>query len=509
MQDLLNFPPVPDRDFITLGERNGDIVHVPADRYEETKLPGYPDVSLSKDFLRVSQENSAPLFLAHEETLCKKALNAWYETGLSEALAVLNRDDGAPSLVSAVASGILTVIRWAKSIHPLISKLTLSTDDIINQYSSPTNWSPGIICSFAWHPHALKFAYALIDDSVKVHTGGMSLVPILRTKLQKNVIDLAWQPFSSSVLAVACRSCILIWHVEPMSLAERPSASCVQILQQDHHSPVSSLGWSPSGDLLLSASPIDTAVMVWNVAMEAVVPLRRIGGGGNTMVCWSPDGFRVMSATPGSVFRVWQTKTWGCDKWTLPSGRCQTACWSPDGSTLLFATDTEPLVYAVTFSTNKEAGTVGGNRTAEVFLDLSLVSLTSSLDEDIKIGGCVQSLVWDPTGSRLALLFKESFGCKKNLIAVFRTTKSPSLKATPCGWVKGEEGDSAQFICFKPKFQDGALLTVVWSSGRISQVPFYFLVPDKISSGGPLQMAPQFGPQPDCLLFSSAMSDLD
>ncbi|XP_052832772.1 aladin [Octopus bimaculoides] len=438
MQDLLNFPPVPDRDFITLGERNGDIVHVPADRYEETKLPGYPDVSLSKDFLRVSQENSAPLFLAHEETLCKKALNAWYETGLSEALAVLNRDDRVSIVIDSVC---LSFCR-----------------------------SPGIICSFAWHPHAIKFAYALIDDSVKVHTGGMTLVPILRTKLQKNVIDLAWQPFSSSVLAVACRSCILIWHVEPMSLAERPSASCVQILQQDHHSPVSSLGWSPSGDLLLSASPIDTAIMVWNVAMEAVVPLRRIGGGGNTMVCWSPDGFRVMSATPASVFRVWQTKTWGCDKWTLPSGRCQLPCLLCAAATSL-----PPFV-------------------------LSLV---------VVIGGCIQSLVWDATGSRLALLFKESFGCKKNLIAVFRTTKSPSLKATPCGWVKGEEGDSAQFICFKPKFQDGALLTVVWSSGRISQVPFYFLVPDKISSGGPLQMAPQFGPQPDCLLFSSAMSDLD
>lgn len=510
MLTLNAFPPVPAQDFVTLGERNGDLVHVPVDSHDaqENKLPGYPNVTISKDILRASQENSAPLFLAHEETLWKKALNAWYETGLSESLEVL-RKDGAPSLVSALAKGMLTLISWAKSIHPLFSKMTLSTDDVINQYSAVSKWSSGVICSFAWHPHTTKFAYALMDDSVKVHTGGMALVPILRTKLQKSVTDLAWQPFSASVLAVACRSCILIWHVDPMSLAERPSASCVQVLQQDNHFPVSSLGWNPSGDLLLSVSPMDTAIMVWNVAMETAVPLRRIGGGGNTMLAWSPDGFRVMSAAPSSIFRVWESKTWSCEKWTLSSGRCQTACWSPNSDALLFAMDTEPLVYAVTFSVTKEGGEIIGSRAARIFLDLSMVSHSSVNDEQIKIGGSIQYLAWDPTGSRLAVLFKESIGCKKNLLAVFRTTNSFTLDATPCGWVKGDESDSAQFICFKPKFDDGALLTVVWSSGKISLIPFYFVVPDRISSGGPLLPAPPLGTQTQNELFTTTLPSLN
>lgn len=47
--------------------------------------------------------------------------------------------------------------------------------------------------AFAWHPHTLKFAYALGDDSIKVHSGKSDLVPTLKHKLQKNVADLAWQ----------------------------------------------------------------------------------------------------------------------------------------------------------------------------------------------------------------------------------------------------------------------------------------------------------------------------
>ena len=47
--------------------------------------------------------------------------------------------------------------------------------------------------AFAWHPHTLKFAYTLGDDSIKVHSGKTDLVPTLKHKLQKNVADLAWQ----------------------------------------------------------------------------------------------------------------------------------------------------------------------------------------------------------------------------------------------------------------------------------------------------------------------------
>jgi len=71
-----------------------------------------------------------------------------------------------------------------------------------------------------------------------------------------------FRPMSSSVLAVACHSCVLVWHVDPQSLATRPSTSCVQILSCPGHSPVISLAWCPLDGLLVSASPADNALMV-------------------------------------------------------------------------------------------------------------------------------------------------------------------------------------------------------------------------------------------------------
>ena len=37
--------------------------------------------------------------------------------------------------------------------------------------------------------------------------------------------------------------------------------------------------------------------------MESCVQLRRFGGGGVSMVGWSPDGSKVFAATPSNLFR--------------------------------------------------------------------------------------------------------------------------------------------------------------------------------------------------------------
>lgn len=45
--------------------------------------------------------------------------------------------------------------------------------------------------------------------------------------------------------------------------------------------------------------------------------------------------------------RVWDYRNWECERWTVLSGRVQSACWSNCGTTLLFATNTEPIIYGV------------------------------------------------------------------------------------------------------------------------------------------------------------------
>jgi len=108
---------------------------------------------------------------------------------------------------------------------------------------------------------------------------------------------------SASELAVGCDGGVFVWQVDPNSVVTRPSTSCATVLQRPHHSPVTSVTWSPKGDVLLTASAADTAMYVWDVAMENFVALRRVGGGGLSLVTWSPDGSKVFAATTGIIFR--------------------------------------------------------------------------------------------------------------------------------------------------------------------------------------------------------------
>ncbi|XP_062855582.1 aladin isoform X2 [Trichomycterus rosablanca] len=341
-------------------------------------------------------------------------------------------------------------------------------------------WSDSTVRSFAWHPHTDKFAVALLDDSIRIYSSRSTTTPTLKHRLQRSVSAVGWKPLCASALAVACHTCLLVWHVDPNSLSTRPSSGCAQVLSHPGHSPVTSIAWSPSGSLLVSASPVDTAMMVWDVAAESCVPLQRVGGGGVTNLLWSPDGGRLLAATPSALFRVWETKMWTCERWPCLKGRCQSACWSPDGTRLLFSVQGEAVIYALTFS-----DMTGGPKAAVVVADLSETTF-NELAGDVVVGGEVQSLAWDPTGERLAVLLKGRSESSNHpaVIAVFKTRSGPIFELLPCGFVQGEAGAEPRLIHFHPHFQHGAQLTVCWSNGRISHVPFYFVGVGRPHSGG-------------------------
>uniref|UniRef100_A0A674H7V2 Aladin seven-bladed propeller domain-containing protein n=1 Tax=Taeniopygia guttata TaxID=59729 RepID=A0A674H7V2_TAEGU len=217
---------------------------------------------------------------------------------------------------------------------------------------------------------------------------------------------------------------------------------------------------------------------VWDVSTETCVQLQWFGGGGVTYVAWSPDGSKVLAATPSAVFRVWEAQMWTCERWPTIRGRCQTGCWSPDGSRLLFTVLGESVIYSLSFSEyrGEMQGQVGGSKTASIVADLSETTFETLYGEE-RIGGEVHSMVWDPTGERLAVIIRghpESVGSQP-AVAVFRTRNSPVFELLPCGFVRGERGARPQLISFHPCFPQGALLTVCWSSGRISHIPFFFV----------------------------------
>uniref|UniRef100_A0A3P8X1E6 Achalasia, adrenocortical insufficiency, alacrimia n=1 Tax=Cynoglossus semilaevis TaxID=244447 RepID=A0A3P8X1E6_CYNSE len=154
---------------------------------------------------------------------------------------------------------------------------------------------------------------------------------------------------------------------------------------------------------------------------------------------------------------------WTCERWPCVKGRCHSGCWSPDGSRLLFT------VQGISSSTSQ------GPQAASVVADLSETTF-STPDGDVVVGGEIQSLVWDPRGERLAVLLKGSPSTTRG-----RHTIRWSLLPVSVGFVQGEPEAEPRLMQFHPNFQHGALLTVCWSTGRITHVPFYFL-----SAGAPL-----------------------
>ncbi|CAG2248294.1 Aladin [Mytilus edulis] len=287
------FPQPPAENVVTLCEQNGQLMTSQTENMAGSKMQGYPVVVISHEHHKSlsGRENAKSAFLPHDETVWKRAMHAWYEMGLSGVFQEVVNSSGEGGEVSS--------------------------------------------CIF-WHPHTVKFAYALQDDSINVHMGKSDLVPVLKHKLQKNVADLSWQ--------------------------------------------------------------------------------------------------------------VWETTKWSCEVWTKCTGRCKTACWSPDGSILLFATENEPIIYSLSFSTaqDERKAVIGGSHSAIAAVDISEVTLQGADGKDFKTGGLVHSMVWDQTGERLAVLLQDNGGHIKRQIVLFRTKVDLVLEITP--WKDVDKGTSSQHI---------------------------------------------------------------
>ncbi|XP_053750765.1 aladin isoform X3 [Panthera pardus] len=427
------FPPPPPRGQVTLYEHNNELV---TGNSYESPPPDFrgqwinlPVLNLTKDPLKTPgrlDHGTRTAFIHHREQVWKRCINIWRDMGLFGVLnEIANSEEEVFEWVKTASSWALALCRWASSLHgSLFPHLSLKSEDLIAEFAQVTNWSSCCLRVFAWHPHTNKFAVALLDDSVRVYNASSTIVPSLKHRLQRNVAALAWKPLSASVLAVACQTCILIWTLDPTSLSTRPSSGCAQVLSHPGHTPVTSLAWAPSGGRLLSASPVDAAILVWDVSTETCVPLPWFRGGGVTNLLWSPDGSKVLATTPSAVFRVWEAQMWTCERWPTLSGRCQAGCWSPDGNRLLFTVLGEPLIYSLSFPER-----------------------------------CGNPRVQDG----------------KPVILLFRTRNSPVFELLPCGVIQGEPGAQAQLIAFHPSFNKGALLSVCWSTGRIAHIPLYFV----------------------------------
>jgi hypothetical protein len=234
-----------------------------------------------------------------------------------------------------------------------------------------------------------------------------------------------WQPMSGAGLAVGCQSGICFWRLTENESDAETTASrnvltsshgrngwCEFLCNSDNQQPVNTISWSPDGRLLASGSVSSDHIYVWDVATTTCTPLVAVASCGVSLIKWSPSGHYVFAATLSNVVRVWETKTWTGERWTIPTGPCQSACWNPQGTLLLVAVagcadmwtfafhHTPPHIFGVLADLRLNVGHIWGEHVSD---DEGEDVVKSAASNKHRLS--IREVAWskDPFGQRLAV----------------------------------------------------------------------------------------------------------
>eukprot|EP00878_Enallax_costatus_P009372 GHUV01009794.1.p1 GENE.GHUV01009794.1~~GHUV01009794.1.p1 ORF type:complete len:356 (+),score=107.10 GHUV01009794.1:214-1281(+) len=266
--------------------------------------------------------------------------------------------------------------------------------------------------------------------------------------LHVQVSSVAWRPVHSSMLAVGCEGGVALWSLGRLPLAASnrsggsgpPAAGWVTFLPFKKGCRVSSLSWSPDGRLLAGSSSDCNRMTVWDVALGVGANLR-LGLQPVTCVLWSPDGNYLFAAARTGRFFMYETTTWSVRSWDTPRGSAVTAAaWAPDSSVVLLAMSNSS--YLVALHLVGEAP-----KLIEQLLPIMLPGVSDIQPEDQPAGtttaACIQSIAWDPTGNRLAVILGKPHPAA-GTVALYSTAYSPVVECKLIGYTQPGVADGAQ-----------------------------------------------------------------
>ncbi|KAK3878112.1 hypothetical protein Pcinc_017224 [Petrolisthes cinctipes] len=436
----------------------------------------YIEVEVGQEPVRTahSKQEAREAFYAHTETPWQRVMFAYYEEGWEAAVHEMIKCRGEGSLhdvASTVASLIIKMSSLIAKVHTLLPspKKIKAPYDVAQDRGR----CDGSIVSVAWHPNTNTLAAVICDDTVRVFTAGQPNKPILKHRLQKSITSIAWMPFSALVLAVGCEAGVLLWHLDPLNAMLRPSGSCATFLPCPGTSPITTLSWHPRGNVLVCAGGSSSQVVVWDVWREVSVVVHSGSGGTVTLAVWSPDSSRLFVAYSSKIMRVFETHGWNYEQWSVDSP-VVSAVWSRRGHLLLFVTQEDPVLYHLAFLPGEG---VGGTQVAAQVADLTQIAVATLEGDQISVGGAVKQIAWDPRSERLAVVFHNS-----QLLALFHTHTHPSLHLAPGGFICGEPGCVPVTVSFQQNLSSGAVLSVVWSSGKVTHLPMRYSSRDPLAA---------------------------
>ncbi|KNC47392.1 aaas-prov protein [Thecamonas trahens ATCC 50062] len=427
--------------------------------------------------------------LKHRPSPLADKMAAWRAWATDAAAPLLSVHGVVVWLVAA----LLFLLRSLRIMSPDVSREKLPA------YLGGAGWVGTMtsVRKLAWHPYLHRLGVALRDGSVHVYDlMSQEWIPFsLRHEFQQDVFSMAWQPQAGHVLAVGTASGVAVW------LGPCPHPHPWMRFLTCGEGPVTSLSWHPAGTHLAMACPSSSDLIVWSMELGLPTRLAR-SGAGTTLVSWSPSGHYLLAATNSGVFRIWETATWACERWSLEAP-VNSAVWSADSNFLLLSLEGCSEVYAMRLDASPP---VIDAQFCQVHHLPATPNTTATFDRpaasraagkadaespggddepsaepshpppgSVTLGGAISSLAWDDSSERLVVAFRDS-----PYMLTFHATTSPVFKLAPRGVIKAcldEDADGVPLSpVFRPNFGRGALLaSVAANSSTISFVPMYFI----------------------------------
>lgn len=403
----------------------------------------------------------------------------------------------------------------------------LSADEQCQLFSQSLKWNQEIVKVLKWHPNQSKCGICLVNDDVHIYSriqgnDSHSQVGLLKHSYQKNVVDLVWKPNAvvktttnakpELVLLVVCQSVIVIWDLTSVDFASSKNKvplSFSRVIDSQSTCgflvpPLMSLTYDSTGKSIMFVSPKSSSVVIMKDEQEQddknlfrqqqtcggtnvqsnrpeedkfqIIKYWHPFGHGNVRLLWSPDKSRLVVCPASCFIRVFEKTTWKERVWRLPSSSrpqedcfryCQSCVWSqPDGRHLLVSLSGDSSIYDLAFYDSATPGSVGGEKELVKILDLSEYELPNGQTA----GGVIQNMVWDQHAERLVVSFRDN----PEYLAAFKTSAKMMLVVEPLGIIHGEPGERAVSMDFDLAYSRGSLLSVVWSSGFVSHIPFAY-----------------------------------
>ncbi|KAI9019778.1 hypothetical protein DFJ74DRAFT_674363 [Hyaloraphidium curvatum] len=368
----------------------------------------------------------------------------------------------------------------------------------------------------AWHPtqHLVAFLHSS-GQRIFLHSLSPKLCAWIPPNcgfshpLQTDVTALEWRPMRGGELAVACRDGVLLWLLAPTissalaadparQPAQKSSPPSVRIFVSPAMTILTSLAFSPSGTLLAvggtesQTGPSD-ALCVWDLDIGSYSMVGGGLGGGTAArgLAWSADGLVLVQACTTPVIRIFETKSWTHKTVRLDSP-CVSLAIAPDSRTVLYSTSGWPAIQLIALR--------GAGSTDFKVLEDRGLSLERRIGrrggKDVVIGGPVKQFAIDPKGERMAVFFEPvaqsrsgngatdvAPGSELVLLYALRR-RTLGLEFAQLGYILADRVDQDPFasrapalpssLAFARQFARGALLSIPWSSGKVSMIPLMF-----------------------------------